>query len=445
MQSTGGVSVAGTGAKSLLNVGKWDVHGSWNWALNLGSTTDDVRQYVPRIKMIEYNLTSSSQLNAFKLFLSQTQSQLDLAGVDQNIESNIATLFANSAINNLNQYVGENNGTAQPGGFSETDPYYGLYQGKVTGNEYVLPYLSSQNMTSVLGSWAKVDDKNLVTALAKAAIFKSGGFTGKIATDILGQIQSAGLTYEQFAAPAETLASLNAPGISKETIKMFTPNENGDTITTTFYLFNTEKVSDILDNWNFLFALTYQNLPNRKSLSRMDPPCIYDVTVPGFKRFPVAVVSGLKVDNLGTTRLVDITTGEMMSVNKAESSKNVKIIPEAYKVTITIQSLLINSRNLFYYNYDQTDSGAKINVITSPDQNNQSKQALTKNLEDATNAAAAAAKAAEETQSNYNNTVINGTAGEATAANNANVAAQNAAAAAVANLRSALKSSGLGP
>jgi len=50
--------------------------------------------------------------------------------------------------------------------------------------------------------------------------------------------------------------------------------------------------------------------------------------------------------------MVDITTGEVVSAYSALTNSNVKIIPEAYKVTISLQSLFINARNLFYYMYD---------------------------------------------------------------------------------------------
>ena len=351
---------------------EWDVHGTYNWALNLGGYASNIREYVPVLQLEEYDLTSSSQLNAFKLFLSQTQSQFDIAKINAKTENNIASFIAKGVIpgnGSVDSYVGLNNGTAQPGGFSESDPYYGMYQGKKTGNMYYLPYLNSQNMTSNLGTWKGIDGSDIASAISKVAGDKIAGLSfGPKGTNFVSEFQKLGLSLSQYGDIGNVTSGLaGIPGVTKETIKTFTPNDTGDTITTTFYLFNTENVNDLLSNWEFLFWLTYQNLPNRKSLSRMDPPCIYTVTVPGFKRFPVAVINGLKVDNIGTTRLVDITTGEMIPQERAINNKNIKIIPEAYKVTITIQSLLINSRNLFYYNYDPTNTGTQINVISDPD------------------------------------------------------------------------------
>ena len=358
-----------TGAKDL-GTDTWNVHGEFNWALNLGSNANDVRQYVPRIELKEYALTSSSQLNAFKLFLSQTQSQLNLTGttnVLSKITTNVASLLAKGVIkSNANAYLGPDNGAAQPGGFSETDPYYGLYQGKETGNMYYLPYLNPQSMTSNLGSWKGIDGNTMAETISKVAGIATLGKTyGPGGEELIKEMQKLGVPLPTLGEAANVTAGFASPGISKETIKAFTPKDEGDAITTTFYLFNTENVNDLYNNWLFLYTLTYQNLPNRISLSRMDPPCIYTVTVPGFKRFPVAVISSLNVENVGTTRLLNINNGKIVSVDEATKNGDVKIIPEAYKVTITIQSLLTNTRNLFYYGYDQTDTQyAKINVIT---------------------------------------------------------------------------------
>ena len=376
---------------------KWDVHGAYNWALNLGVNNGDIRNYIPKIELVEYDLTSSSQLNAYKLFLSQAQDQLDIANTGRTggggqpntntITSNLASFINNGVLPNgaLDKYLGPNNGVAQPGGFSNTDPYYGLYQGKPTNNTYYLPYLNPQNMTSSLGTWKGIDGNTIAKDVGNIAADKLGGLQfGPTGSNIVKEFQDLGIKLDAVNSVANVTSSLNAPGISKETIKAFAPNDTGDTITTTFYLFNTQSQAELENNWNFLFTLTYQNLPNRKSLSRMDPPCIYTITVPGFKRFPVAVITGLKVDNIGTTRLVDITTGEMVSVNKGNNKnvkiENVKIVPEAYKVTVTIQSLLINSRNLFYYNFNPESTGATIQVITSPDTVNKSNQELTNKL-----------------------------------------------------------------
>jgi hypothetical protein len=217
-------------------------------------------------------------------------------------------------------------------------------------------------IASNIGTWNKVEESKTMQQLAKGAGAVGNAIAGDIGKAIAGYLgKEAKDIYEGASAINQAYLELTNPGVSKESVKAFAPSEIGDTLTTSFYLFNTQKQQDIQDNWNFLWTLTYQNLPNRKSINLMDPPCIYSVEVPGFKRFPWAVITGLKVQNVGTTRLIDITTGEIASVAQAANNTNIKIIPEVYKVTITIQSLFMNSRNLFYYMKDGNIS-TKINV-----------------------------------------------------------------------------------
>ena len=229
---------------------------------------------------------------------------------------------------------------------------------------YHLPYLNPQGLSPTSGKWDKIDGKDAMGIASKG--FNSSktsiGTIEKGLWEILKAASPIGVdqTVQDYDNLVDVQQQFNNPGTAKETIKIFTPNDTGDTVTTTFHLFNTENKQNIIDNWNFLFTLTYQNLPNRKSLARMDPPSLYVMEIPGFKRFPVAVISDMKVVNVGTTRLIDITTGEIATNNN--TSTNIKIIPEAYKVTITIKSLLMDSQNLFYYVKDGK-AGVDINVI----------------------------------------------------------------------------------
>jgi hypothetical protein len=50
---------------------------------------------------------------------------------------------------------------------------------------------------------------------------------------------------------------------------------------------------------------------------------------------------------VGTTRLIDIRTGEVD--DRGAVSPYIKMIPEAYKVTFTLESSLRNARNIFQF------------------------------------------------------------------------------------------------
>ena len=349
---------------------KYDIVEDFAWALNISNA---VKKSIPKIGLTEYKQTSSGQMQALKLYIQQQKdynilgnsldrentglfnTPLNLAGAIQTSMFGYTTVLPAS----LAGYNSDN-----PGSFTSDSPYSGLYNGKKTGFVYHLPYLNPQGLSPTSGKWDKIDGKDAMGIASKGLTSSktSIGAIEKAWWEIAKAASPIGVdqTVQDWDNLVDVQQQFNNPGTAKETIKIFTPNDTGDTVTTTFHLFNTENKQNIIDNWNFLFTLTYQNLPNRKSLARMDPPSLYVMEIPGFKRFPVAVISDMKVVNVGTTRLIDITTGEIATNNN--TSTNIKIIPEAYKVTITIKSLLMDSQNLFYYVKDGK-AGVDINVI----------------------------------------------------------------------------------
>ena len=335
---------------------KYDVHKDYAWTLN----NWDIRKYVPKITLTEYKLTQSGELNSFKLSLAAAAESTAglavrgagagaivggvLAGAGAITGAVIGAAAASTAAA-LNQFAGTGLGTELAVGLNPQLPYEGLYPGKATNNIYVLPYLNVENMTDAAGAaggWKAVDSElgGAISSLGTGAATLMDDKLGPVLASTLGALNAA-------AKQAQRVEFALSPGTAVEKIKAFAPKDEGDAINLTFYLSNTTNPADIQANWSFLYKLTSQNLPLRRSINLLDPPCVYDVEVPGFKRFPIAVIESLKVTNEGTTRYVDITTGEMQE--GGIGGNNAKLIPEAYKVTITIRSLLQNTRNLFSY------------------------------------------------------------------------------------------------
>ena len=371
------------------NLAPISVHQDFAWTL---STNKMLRSYVPKIVLIEYKLTQSGQLQSLKLLArALIETPIGTLVASARLNQSVAAAAATAATNNINAvagvftaaatYVslaitepeitktlgdlaaGVGNGTSGP---NYMKPYQNLYPSQPTGFVYELPYLNIDNMTSTGGDWKSVDNENTVKNLANLGKAVVGGTAEAILGPLAGAAETKGIMKKisdslQAGAAAQqiSLASTN-PGTGVETIKGFIPNSDGDEINITFYLYNTESVEDIQKNWNFLYNLTYQNLPNRRSINLLDPPCVYEVEIPGYKKFPVAAITKLKITNEGTTRLFDIKKGRMPDPNTS-TGKDVKMIPEAYKVTMTIKSLFMNTRNLFYYSYDNSDT-SKITV-----------------------------------------------------------------------------------
>ena len=221
------------------------------------------------------------------------------------------------------------------GGKDALDPYSNLYSGIATKISYILPYISIDNMTGINSSWTEPGKNAPITNLLEQSRKMIGKGSGGAAA--LGGI-------DLITSVVEAAALGGEPGAGREKIKGYSPPESGDSITLTFYLFNTISIEQTQNNWEFLYVLTYQNLPNRRGINLLDPPCIYEIEVPGYKRFPVANIEKLTVTNEGTTRYIDLATGNTVP---PESGPNVKLIPEAYKVTLTIRSLLTTTQNLF--------------------------------------------------------------------------------------------------
>jgi hypothetical protein len=132
------------------------------------------------------------------------------------------------------------------------------------------------------------------------------------------------------------------PGTFIEKPKYYQYNSEGNSITVTFPLLNTVpstgKIS-YLQNYELLWILIFQNRPYRTSFTRVSPPKLYTLTVPGQEFMPFCYISNMKIDFQGTRRTLPVTLGISPDATALVS------IPDAYIVTITFQSLLANTGN----------------------------------------------------------------------------------------------------
>jgi hypothetical protein len=223
------------------------------------------------------------------------------------------------------------------------DPYLALYFVKNkngTGFNYNLPYLldNGAKMRNIRNEWA-VFDKNLMSAAANAlgGDSKSGGTLGD-----LGKIVGFGVG---------TAAGFASPGIGAEDVYEY-KNTALEEITITFPLYNTGTTKEALDNYAFVNLITFQNLKTRTSFLTYIPPKLYSVSMnnncQGGLYWPVAVITDLSIESIGTVR-------ELRELNNTPL-----LIPEAYKVSITLRQLLPNSSNIF----EGAIGGRKVEVLT---------------------------------------------------------------------------------
>ena len=113
-----------------------------------------------------------------------------------------------------------------------------------------------------------------------------------------------------------------------------------------FPLYNIDATNDskseslILKNWEFCYLLTYQNLINKGNFYTAIPPVFYEVTIPGIHYCKASYMSNIGIENIGNIRLMQLPIN-----GNAKVPVNV---PDGYLITITMNDLLMPSKNLLH-------------------------------------------------------------------------------------------------
>ena len=216
------------------------------------------------------------------------------------------------------------------------DPYIPLYNVADkggTGFVYRLPYL--------LGDGGKIRDiKNQWGEF-------SGGINNMFDT---GKDGDGGLLNTIGQGVGFAIGAVS-PGVGFEQLYEF-KNTALETITVTFPLYNTISLEDAKLNFDFVNLITFQNLKTRTTFLTYNPPKIYKVQTSnclGGLYWPVSIISNIAVESIGTTR-------ELM-----EFGGPPLLIPEAYKVSLSIMQLVPNSSNIF----EGAIGGQKVNLMSS--------------------------------------------------------------------------------
>ena len=394
-----------------------DIFNKYDWTI----TPTPGRQLIPKITLTEYRQTQSSELRGYLYSARGRASNLAIAG---NVGAEPAQGFiaaagtvatgivdtltsSDSSIANTTKAaitkgvavstegldkLQKNEFTKKlPEGLQKAlESYNGLYAVEPTGFVYVLPYYSASNMVTVGNTWSAPGDDfaqgagqagsgvgGLIKSLTGNSITEAapaggadgsggaGGAGGGVGGKIIGAIGGAAAGAMDMAEGVAKMAIASTAGaMVKEEIKAFKGTGAVETAGVDFYLYNTlehgDDVSAIKKNWEFCYLITYQNLPNRKGINYLDAPSLYKVDVSGYKSLPLAYVSKISISNVGNVRLIDMSTGD--AATHGESGADIKMIPEAYKISLEFTGVLLNTRNTFLFN---ADPGAGINITVS--------------------------------------------------------------------------------
>jgi hypothetical protein len=298
------------------------------------------RREVPVLNLKEYRITANAMVNQMinSMGMAVTSGLQVWEGLKDllsgNLEEVVQTISNNlpsSGSIGQQSFTGSSTQSADP-----MNPYSMLYTTAKTGFKYVLPYMSD--------TWADVN----------SSFGGDGHQTGGIVAGLSEFFQSAAADFANLGI------GLMTPGMFREVAEFFNFSGRERSYTVSFPLFNTKSYAEVIRNWQFLFLLHYQCLPNRINRQSIDPPCIYEAYVPGVWYSKYTVISNLKIDFQGARREMEvpITFLDLAENNVGGDAGNSKwlqqmrkmmtIIPDAYKVTITLTELFGDSQNSKY-------------------------------------------------------------------------------------------------
>lgn len=145
-----------------------------------------------------------------------------------------------------------------------------------------------------------------------------------------------------------SITALTEPGTYIQRPKFYNFASTGTSFNFKFTLFNTINEMSYLQNSNLITKLILLNTPRRLDKITVKPPCIYEVTIPGRAFYPYCFIKSLKVDHIGVKRLVAGNNGKQA------------IVPDAYSIDITIESLISDINNL--YEQQMGDAGIDLDA-----------------------------------------------------------------------------------
>lgn len=291
-----------------------NVSSHFAWTLN------KERQEVPRIILRETMQDQSALWNRAQVFFYQVKDVLDIVNP---FEDHMAT-------------------------------YKELYKTEDTGFYYDLPNITESYLDTGSNKFDK--DQNMMEDMLKQAGGKGGsdskigGFFGG-----LGKTLQGGKILSDMAGTVRA-AFGGGKGYYTEQPKFYQHGQNVRQYKVSFPLYNTGEWDDLVRNFQLVFMLVYQNLPNRQSRQLILPPAIYEVTVPGVSYSPYSYMSSVNIDFMGSRREmnVPIPFGDISSTTQV----NV-VVPEAYQVTLNISDLVGHTKNFMFENMKR-----KVNVTT---------------------------------------------------------------------------------
>lgn len=355
---------------------------SFPWSHSPQTSMTGINDDVPTISLMEHNMLQNPAINAmlYNMFtgldvLGENTTKIATQAAEDAIETTTGFLngvldkfgdgtvsaFTKSATANLKDRLLNVVGSLDRSGDKKltekypsrlTLPYRRLYATQPTGFKYKLPYFTD---TYRYANPMFSDTSGNGNLPFQASISNMTGFVGSVVNAI--NTSTSGTYIEQPKYP-------NFPSETKS-------------YSFSFPLLNTVDQEATQKNWELVFMLMYQNIPNRITRSAIAPPHIYECLIPGIWYSRYAYMSRVEVTMVGSRRTMPIKMhSSLASIEEPgfESLKQIKtIVPDAYMVNITMTELIPESRNYALESLRQSDL---VEVVDSSDMDTRSGQAI---------------------------------------------------------------------
>ena len=267
------------------------------WSLSKVNSSPDLLKEVPYITLKEYE-------------------------VDESFIANQFAYYTGNVISDIGNDIGKKEG-------NPLTPYENLYKKDgttETGNIYTFPYFDDVNFEINTPPWETIDALaeagNLAGSVSRALLGNERGGALNKAAGALGNVITAGL-----ATTAPKIGIADKPRLWSS----HTPRS----INIKFPLFNTLNSTDWVKNRGLCWVLVNQNLFTKLDFISNVPPVFYEISIPGQHYSYAAAVTRLTINNRGNMR------------NLMDPKGYACIVPDAYEVNITLEDLVMPSRNLF--------------------------------------------------------------------------------------------------
>ena len=208
-------------------------------------------------------------------------------------------------------------------------PYQRLYFVGPTGFKYKIPYMSPN------------------------AFNQSNSFGQKQVPIPGGELLDAGVRAVQNMQNLANLAT-QAGSTYIERVKYYNYPQEDTPIEVKIPLYNTSPATydDVCNNFKLIFLLLYQNSPLKQDKLVVEPPCIYDVKIPGMKRHPYCYLNNITVMHQGNTRVMDIDISGLTYSGGGDQllpNGTIKaVIPDSYLINFTFSPMLTQTKNLLF-------------------------------------------------------------------------------------------------